>query len=248
MSDTNTKPTALVTGANKGIGLEVARQLAERGFTVWLGCRDEVRGVAAAKELANAGDVRFVQLDVTDDASVRAAAARIRKETSALDVLVNNAGVLLDGDALPGTLPLEVVQRTFDVNFYGPLRVTQEFLPLVKSAKDGRIVNVSSTMGSLTALMDPNSVLAPLLPQFPTFAYAASKTALNALTGWLAVELAGTPIKVNTLCPGYNDTDLNHHAGNLHPSEGAKVVVRAATLPADGPSGAFLDANGTVGW
>lgn len=103
-------------------------------------------------------------------------------------------------------------------------------------------------MGSLTALMDPNSVLAPLLPQFPTFAYAASKTALNALTGWLAVELAGTPIKVNTLCPGYNDTDLNHHAGNLHPSEGAKVVVRAATLPADGPSGAFLDANGTVGW
>ena len=126
--------------------------------------------------------------------------------------------------------------------------VSQEFLPFVRRAKDGRIVNVSSTMGSLTALMDPNSVLAPLLPQFPNFAYAASKTALDALTAWLAVELAGTRIKVNTLCPGYNATDLNHHAGTQHPSEGAKVVVRAATLGPDGPNGSFLDANGTVGW
>jgi len=248
MTDTNRKQTALVTGANKGIGLEVARQLAERGFTVWIGCRDEVRGVAAAKELAKAGDVRFVQLDVTDDASVRAAAASIGKDTPVLDVLVNNAAVLLEADGPPSSRSLEVVQRTFDVNFYGPLRVTQAFLPLVRESKDGRIVNVSSTMGSLTALMDPNSALAPLVPQFPNFAYAASKTALNALTAWLAHELAGTRIKVNALCPGFNSTDMNHHTGTLHPSEGAKVVVRAATFGADGPTGSFFDAAGAVDW
>jgi NAD(P)-dependent dehydrogenase (short-subunit alcohol dehydrogenase family) len=248
MNATNTKPTALVTGANKGIGLEVARQLAERGFTVWLGCRDEARGVAAAKELEKAGDVRFIRLDVTDDASVRAAAARIGEQTRALDVLVNNAGILLEADGPPSTRPLELIERTFDVNFYGALRVTQAFLPLVRNATDGRIVNVSSTMGSLTALTDPNSVLAPLLPHYPNFAYAASKTALNSLTAWLALELAGTRIKVNTLCPGYNATDMNNHAGTQHPSEGAKIVVRAATLGPDGPTGAFLDANGTVAW
>lgn len=250
MSDVNTnrKPTALVTGANKGIGLEVARQLAERGYTVWLGARDEARGVAAARQLADAGDVRYVRLDVTDEASVRAAATRIGEQTGALDVLVNNAAVLLEADGFPGTRSLETVHSTFDVNFYGPLRVTQAFLPLVKQAKDGRIVNVSSTMGSISALFDPDSALAPLLQQYPNFVYAASKTALNAQTTWLAVELAGTRVKVNSVCPGYNATDMNNHAGTQHPREGAKVVVRAATLGPDGPSGVFLDASGTVGW
>lgn len=243
-----TKQTALVTGANKGIGFETAQQLAERGFTVWLGCRDEERGVAAAKSLAKAGDVRYVRLDVNDDASVRAAAERIGAESPALDVLVNNAAILIAEDGLPGALSLDAVARTFEPNFYGVLRVTQAFLPLVKKAKAGRIVNVSSTMGSLTALSDPNSILAPLLTQYPNFAYAASKSALNALTAWLNVELAGTPIKVNAVCPGYNATDMNQHTGVLHPSEGAKVVVNAATLGEDGPRGSFLDANGTVGW
>jgi NAD(P)-dependent dehydrogenase (short-subunit alcohol dehydrogenase family) len=246
MSDT--KRTALVTGANKGIGLEVARQLAERGFTVWLGCRDEVRGVAAVKALAKAGDARLLPLDVTDEGSVQAAAARIGREIGALDVLVNNAGILLEADGAPSQRPLDTIQRTFDVNFYGALRVTQAFLPLVRAADAGRIVNVSSTMGSISALTAPDSPLAPLLAQYPNFAYAASKTALNSLTAWLALELAGTPIKVNAVCPGYNATDMNHHAGVLHPSEGAKVVVHAAMLGADGPNGAFLDASGTVGW
>lgn len=155
---------------------------------------------------------------------------------------------MLADDGFPGTRSLETIQRTFDVNFYGALRVTQAFLPLVRKAKAGRIVNVSSTMGSLTALLDPNGALAPLLPSYPNFAHAASKTALNALTVWLKVELAGTPIRVNTLCPGYNATDMNQHNGTQHPSEGAKVVVRAATLGDDGPSGAFFDAKGTVAW
>lgn len=238
------KPVALVTGANKGIGFETARQLAQQGYVVWLGCRDEVRGVAAAQELAKDGDVRFVRLDVTDDESVRSAAARVERESGVVDALVNNAAILLDDDALPGAVSLDVLQRTFDVNVYGVVRVTQAFLPLVRKSSAGRIVNVSSTMGSVTVVSMPNSPLA----QFPTFAYAASKTTVSAITAWLAVELAGTNIKVNAICPGYNATDMNHHRGTQHPSEGAKVVVRAATLGEDGPHGTFFDVNGVVAW
>lgn len=238
------KLVALVTGANKGLGFEAARQLAQRGYVVWLGCRDEGRGVAAAKELAQDGDVRFARLDVTDAESVRAAAARVERESGVLDALVNNAAILLDDDALPGAVSLDIVQKTFDVNVYGMLRVTQAFLPLVRKSDAGRIVNVSSTMGSVAMVSMPNSPLA----QFPTFAYAASKTTVSAITAWLAIELAGTNIKVNAICPGYSATDMNHHRGTQHPSEGAKVVVRAATLGADGPRGTFVDAYGVVNW
>ncbi|MDB4943240.1 MAG: short chain dehydrogenase [Labilithrix sp.] len=242
------KKTALVTGANKGIGFETARQLARLGYVVWLGCRDEGRGVAAAKELAADGEVRFVRLDVTDDASVRAAAERIAGTAGALDVLVNNAAIIAAGDGPPSKASLAALQTTLDVNLVGALRVTQAFLPLVRKAAAGRIVNVSSTMGSISALLDPDSALAPLAAQFPNFAYAASKTALNALTAWLVIELRDTAVKVNALCPGFNATDMNGFTGTQPPSEGAKVVVRAATLGEDGPNGAFLDANGTVGW
>lgn len=237
--------TALVTGANKGIGLETVRQLAQQGFTVWLGSRDRVRGEVAVKELTDEGDVRFVSLDVTDEASVQAAAARIGEETGSLDLLVNNAGVAVaEGEGRPSTVRAETIKRVFEVNFYGALRVTQAFLPLVKRAPAGRIVNVSSTLGSVTTLVSPGSPLA----QFPFFAYPASKTMLNTLTGWLAVELADTPIKVNSVCPGSNSTDMNNNPTAQPPAEGAKVIVRAATLDADGPTGSFLDANGTVGW
>ena len=241
----NTKQIALVTGANKGIGFETARQLAQRGFIVWIGCRNEVRGVAAAQELAKDGDVRFVRLNVTDAESVQAAAARIENETGALDVLVNNAGIAVgESDNCPSSVQIEAIRRTFDVNFYGVLLVTQAFLPLMRKATTGRIVNMSSTVGSLTALVSPGSYL----PRLPLFAYASSKTALNALTTWFAVELRETAIKVNAVCPGYIATDLNNHSGTQHPSEGAKVVVRAATLGPDGPSGTFFDLNGSIGW
>jgi NAD(P)-dependent dehydrogenase (short-subunit alcohol dehydrogenase family) len=240
-----TNKTALVTGANKGIGFETARQLAQLGFTVWLGSRDQERGEAAVKELTDDGDVRFVSLDVTDAESVRAAVVRIGEETGALDVLVNNAGTAVaEGEGRPSTVRPETIQRTLDVNFYGALRVTQAFLPLLQKAQAGRIVNVSTTLGSITTLVSPGSPLG----QVPAFAYPASKTLLNALTGWLAVELRGTPVKVNSVCPGANATDMNPSPGAQHPSEGAKVVVRAATLPADGPTGSFFDANGPVGW
>lgn len=240
-----TNKTALVTGANKGIGFETARQLAQLGFTVWLGSRDQERGEAAVKELTDDGDVRFVSLDVTDAESVRAAVVRIGEETGALDVLVNNAGTAVaEGEGRPSTVRLETIQQTLDVNFYGALRVTQAFLPLLQKAQAGRIVNVSTTLGSITTLVSPGSPLG----QVPAFAYPASKTLLNALTGWLAVELKGTPVKVNSVCPGSNATDMNPGPGTQHPSEGAKVVVRAATLETDGPTGSFFDVNGTVSW
>jgi NAD(P)-dependent dehydrogenase (short-subunit alcohol dehydrogenase family) len=241
----DTRRTALVTGANKGLGFETARQLAQLGFTVWLGSRDQGRGESAANELADDGDVRFVSLDVTDAESVSAAATRVGGETGALDVLINNAGVAVgEGEGRPSSVRPETIEQTFDVNFYGALRVTQAFLPLVRKAPAGRIVNVSSTLGSITTLTAPESPLA----QFPFFAYPASKTLLNALTGWLAVELADTPIKVNSVCPGSNATDMNSNPGSQHPSEGAKVVVRAAMLEANGPSGSFFDVSGPVGW
>ena len=242
---TTNKQIALVTGANKGIGFETARQLAQRGFIVWLGCRDEGRGVAAARALSKDGDVRFVRLDVTDDESVRAAASHVERETGALDVLVNNAGIFVfDGEGAVSTLRLETMQRTFEVNLFGVLRVTQAFLPLVRKSSAGRVVNVGSTLGSIATLVAPNS----FLRERPAVGYSVSKTALSSVTAWLAVELRDTAIKVNVVCPGYNATDLNNHMGTQHPSEGAKVVVRAATLGDEGPTGTFLDVNGTVGW
>ncbi len=243
---TTTHRTALVTGANKGIGFETARQLAQQGFTVWLGCRDSGRGEAAAKDLAADGDVRFVQLDVTDTASIQAAQELIAEQSGALDVLINNAGIALgDEEGPPSTVRSETIARTIDVNFYGTLRVTQAFLPLVRKAEAGRIVNLSSSIGSLTLLTAPEQ---PLAPFGMSYAYSTSKTLVSTLTGWFAVELKDTPVKVNSVCPGVNATDMNGHLGTQHPSEGAKVVVRAATLPPDGPSGSFFDVSGPVEW
>lgn len=160
-------------------------------------------------------------------------------------MLVNNAGVAIgEGEGRPSTVRPETIQQAFDVNFYGALRVTQAFLPLVYRAPAGRIVNVSSTLGSLTTLTSAGNPLG----QFRFFAYPVSKTLLNALTGWLVVELRDTPIKVNSVCPRSNATDMNPDPAVQHPAEGAKVVVRAATLEADGPNGSFFDVNGPVVW
>lgn len=240
---TTSHQIALVTGGNKGLGFETARQLARQGFTVWLGARDQARGEAAVAALSGDGDVRFLQLDVTDSDSVDAAAQRVGQETG-LDVLVNNAGVAVaEGDGRPSTVELDTIERTYAVNLLGPLRVTRAFLPLLRRSPAGRIVNVSSTLGSLTAVTSPGNPFA----EVPAFAYTTSKTTLNAVTAWLAVELADTTIKVNSVCPGSNQTDMNA-AGTQPASEGAKIIVHAATLSQDGPTGSFLDANGPVPW
>lgn len=238
-------PTALVTGANRGIGMETARQLAQLGHQVWLGCRDAARGAAAAEALSQAGDVRFVVLDVTDDDSVAEAVRVIEREACSLDVLVNNAGVApRSGEGSVSEVGLDTLRAAHEVNFYGATRVTQHFLTLLRKAPGARIVNLSSNVGSLDELGKPDSYLR----KSPMFAYASSKTAINTLTAWLAVELSGTAIKVNSVCPGYTATKLNDFAGTQGPEEAARIVVYAATLAPDGPSGAFFDSKGAVSW
>jgi len=230
---------ALVTGANKGIGFEIARALGtEHGMTVLVGARDEIRGKAAAEAL---GDfARPVRLDVTDPASVAALAAGIDR----LDVLVNNAGVLLERGAPPSGTPLELLRDTFAVNVFGVVAVTNALLPVLRQAPAARIVNLGSGLGSLAFTTEPGHVYA----QNPLLAYNASKTALNAITVSFANELRGTAIKVNTADPGYCATDLNFHSGPRTPAQGAVAAVRLATLPADGPTGGFFDDEGPVAW
>ena len=249
MSDpTSNKRVALITGANKGIGYEVARQLGQdHGMIVLVGARDAVRGREAADRLAALGvDARAVQLDVTDPSNVEAVAARIERDFGGqLDVLVNNAGVSLEY-APPSQTDLEKYHATHLTNAFGPLVVTRAMLPLLKRATAGRVVNMSSGLGSLTLCGDPSSKYAGIR----LLSYHSSKAALNMQTVLFAAELAaeGSPIKVNSACPGYVATDLNNHQGPRTVEQGAREAVRLATLPADGPTGKFFDEDGPVPW
>ncbi|WP_037871300.1 SDR family oxidoreductase [Streptomyces sp. SPB074] len=239
-----TTKTALVTGANKGIGLAIARGLADLGFTVAVGARDEARGAAAAESLRAEGARAFaVALDVTSEESVAAAARTVAEKAGRLDVLVNNArisGSTEEGAQDPVTLDLDVVRAVLDTNVFGVVRVTNALLPLLpllRRARSPRIVNVSSTMGSLTLRTGP--VLA---------AYGPSKTMLNALTTQYARRLADTPVLVNACCPGWVATDFTGHEPDRTPAEGAAIALRLATLPDDGPRGGFFDDGGVVPW
>ncbi|MBC7794254.1 MAG: SDR family oxidoreductase [Clostridia bacterium] len=238
------KQVALVTGANKGIGYEIARQLATKGMTVLLGARDTERGRKAAEALSASGDVRFVQLDVSDAKSITKAAEYVTKEFSTLDVLVNNAGIVDPKDGPPSTASLDAVRRVFETNFYGVLAATQAFLPMVRKSNAGRIVNVSSGLGSLTLNADPSWDYA----QVKLLGYNGSKAVLNMLTVQLAYELRDTTIKVNTVNPGYTKTDLNDNQGFQTLAEGAEAAVRAATLGANGPTGSFFNKDGDDPW
>jgi NAD(P)-dependent dehydrogenase (short-subunit alcohol dehydrogenase family) len=227
---------ALITGANKGIGLETARQLGGRGVTVLLGVRDEARGQAAAAALrAEDLDARYVELDVTDPASARKAADWIDGTYGRLDVLVNNAGIASSGGP-PSETSLAGLRELFETNVLGVIAVTNAMLPLLRRAPRARIVNVSSELGSVTLMSDRASPMWRLPPSIP---YPASKSALNMVTAMYAKELAGTPVKVNAANPGYCATDLNGHAGFRAAAEGASVSVRLACLPDDGPTGTF---------
>ena len=228
-----TTTIALVTGANKGIGLETARQFGARGFTVLAGARDKERGLAAERELRAGGvDARFVLLDVTLDASVREAADWIEREYGRLDILVNNAGIARG--APPSQTDLDVMHEVYEVNVFGVIRVTNAMLPLARRAPAARIVNVSSEVGSISSMTDPAS---PLGQMPASLAYPSSKAALNMITAIYARDLRDTPIKVNAANPGYTKTDLNRNSGFRSVTEGAEATVYLATLPADGPSG-----------
>ena len=222
--------TALVTGANKGIGLEIVKKLVDQGLTVYLGARDPEKGEKAAAEVG----ATFVQLDVTDPESIRRAAAGLER----LDVLVNNAGITGGRLNAPGDADVPTIREVFDTNVFGVIALTDALLPLLRKSEHGRIVNVSSTVGSLAGM--------PTSQSPPSLAYVPSKTALNAVTVLYAKAEPG--LRVNAACPGYCATDLNNHAGYRTAEQGATSAVRLATLADDGPTGGFFDEDGPVAW
>ena len=245
-----TNRVALITGANKGIGREVARRLGTLGMTVLLGARDEGRGAEAARELKEEGiDARFVHLDVTEEASAERAARRIEQEFGRLDVLVNNAGIMLEEerpttDVSPAEITPDQMRRTYEPNVLGVVTVTHTMLPLLRRSSAARLVNVSSALGSVTLRADLDHPMSGRR----LMAYGSSKAALNALTLIYANELRGEGILVNAATPGFVATDLNDRTGGGTVEQGATVVVRAATLGDDGPSGAFFGEGGAVPW
>jgi len=235
---------ALVTGANKGIGYEIAAGLGARGWSVGVGARDAGRLEAAVGKLrAGGADVFGVPLDVTDDASVAAAARLIENRAGRLDVLVNNAGVTGSRQQAPTTVDPETVRTAVETNVIGVIRVTNAMLPLLRRSASPRIVNMSSSVGSLTLQSTPGTEVGPI-----SAAYAPSKTFLNAVTVQYAKELSDTSILINAGCPGYCATDLNGFRGTRTPEQGAAIAIRLATLPDGGPSGGFFDDNGPVAW
>ncbi len=248
------KRVALVTGANQGIGLQIAKELAARGLTVLVGSRNLERGEAAAATID--GEARAIQLDVTDKASIAAAAERIRRELGRLDVLVNNAAISHSGGmrgksveeyaklTRPSNVSLDEMRTVWETNVFGVVAVYQAMLPLLREAPQARIVNVSSGAGSLTRNADPSapyrSIFGPVYP--------ASKTALNAITLAMAIELESTGIKVNAVSPGFTKTNLNNYAGTETVEDGAREAVRVALLGADSPTGTFTHATGVLPW
>jgi len=233
--------TVLITGANKGLGYETARQLIAAGHTVYLGCRDPQRGQDAAQRL----NARLIQLDVTDDDSV-SAAARLIEEMGGLDVLVNNAGVegRGDGNAIVAAdqVTAEMMREVFDTNVFGLIRTTHAFLPLLQRSAAPVIVNVSSSLGSLSLAESPES------PTFfyPGVAYPASKSAVNMITVQFAKQFP--TMRVNAVEPGYTDTDLNGHTGTQTVEDGARIIVEMAQTPSDGPTGGYFSGHGPVPW
>ena len=225
---------ALITGANKGIGFETARQLAEKGMTVLVGARDGARGETAAAALRADGlDAIALEIDVSDDAAIARAAESVGAEFGHLDVLVNNAGIY--ATATPSATTRDLMRELFETNAFGVLAVTNAFLPLLRKAESPRIVNVSSEVASLGIITDPDSRSS----RMHDLAYQSSKGAVNWVTIMFAKELADTPIKVNAAIPGYVSTDLNGNTGYITASQGAEASVALALLPDDGPTGSF---------
>lgn len=241
----NATKIALVTGANKGIGHEISRQLARLGMCVLVGSRDPKRGDQAAARLRAEGlDTHAITLDVTHAPSIVRAREFVGREYGRLDVLVNNAGVTHDTSLKPSEVPLDTIREVFDTNFFGVIAVTDGLLPMLRKSDAGRIVNVSSSLASLSLHSDPASPLGA----FKVLGYDASKTALNAYTVHLAWELRQTAIKVNSACPGWVKTDMGGENAPLSVVEGADTPVWLATLGPDGPTGGFFNSRQPVPW
>ncbi|MBB5316503.1 SDR family oxidoreductase [Tunturibacter empetritectus] len=241
------KKVALITGGNKGIGLETARQLGKLGITVLIGVRDVAKGDAAVAELKKDGvEARAVKLDVDNPADYAAVAKLIEKDYGVLDILVNNAGIFLDGRKgnATSTTSKEILQKTFNTNFFAVVGLTQTLLPLLKKSLGGRIVNLSSILGSNTLHATPGS----FIYDAKTFAYDASKSALNSFTIHLSHELKDTKIKVNSAHPGWVKTDMGGEGAQLDIVTGAKTSVELATLQDSGPNGEFLHLGKALPW
>ncbi|MET7670330.1 SDR family oxidoreductase [Micromonospora luteifusca] len=243
------KRIALVTGANRGIGFEIARQLAQNGVQVLLSGRTSNKVVEAAMELRDAGlDVESLVLDVTKEETIASAVKEVGRRHGRLDILVNNAGIRVEEYGRnPSEQPLDQWRETFDTNLFGVVAVTTAFLPLLRESAAGRVVNVSSLLASLTTHSNPSSyVYSDTFKSLP--AYSASKSAVNSWTVHLAYELRDTPIKVNCVHPGYTKTDLNDGDGDQHVSEGARTSVSMALLDDDGPSGTWVHKGENLPW
>jgi NAD(P)-dependent dehydrogenase (short-subunit alcohol dehydrogenase family) len=239
---------ALITGGNKGIGLETARQLGKLGISVVIGSRDLEKGVAAANRLKGQGiQADAIRFDVTQPADYKAAYDYLDKRFGRLDILVNNAAIQKESFPAPNntsSTPAELLRETFETNFFGAVAVTQALLPLIRKARAGRIVNLSSILGSNTLHATPGS---PVY-ESKTFAYDASKAALNAFTNHLAHELKGTKIKVNSAHPGWVKTDMGGEGAQMEIPDGARTGVRLATLSEDGPTGGYFHMEDALPW
>ncbi|WP_040812481.1 SDR family oxidoreductase [Nocardia concava] len=239
---------ALVTGANKGIGYEIAAGLGGLGWRVGVGARDPQRlDLAVEKLRADGVDAFGVPLDVTDDASVAAAAELIADQAGGLDVLVNNAAIVGDHPQTPTTVDPATVRTVVETNVIGVIRVTNAMLPMLRASSAPRIVNMSSSVGSLTLQTTPG-LPSSEIGSYAITAYMASKTFLNAVTIQYVKELGDTNILINNGCPGFTSTDLNGFRGVRTPEQGAAIAIRLATLPDDGPTGGFFDDAGAVAW
>ena len=246
---TNTQQSyVLITGGNKGLGFEAARRLGERGWTIFLGSRDQARGRSAAEKLTDDGvSVVMVPLDVTSEESVADAVRLVREHTDRMDVLINNAGT--PGNVVtPAEATADEIHAVYETNVYGPIRVTHAFLPLLQAADNPRVVMVSSGGGSFAVVTDPRQPVSKM----HELAYSSSKAALNMITVRYAQALPG--IKFNLATPGeiathkFTATDMNHHTGELTVTEGTDPIIRLATVDADGPTGVFIDRLGPVAW
>jgi NAD(P)-dependent dehydrogenase (short-subunit alcohol dehydrogenase family) len=239
------KKTALVTGANKGIGFEIARQLGQKGISVLMGARDRERGVVSVEKLQAQGlDAHFIPIDVTRSTTIEAATKKIHGDFGRLDVLVNNAGIMIDAQSIITELDPDALRTTIETNALGPLLLAQACLPLMKANDYGRIVNMASTLGSLTDMADTGSPYAAVLAP----AYRLSKTLLNGITVLLAQQVRDTNILINSACPGWVRTDMGGDRAPLTPAQGADTPVWLATLPDDGPSGGFFRERQPIPW